>query len=158
KTFSLEGETTTHPSKSARLESVAQGWVQAKENQPRTTTETPITKPKTEESKTTFNEVSDLLLSEKIIGKWQLNSTFKDTYEFFKDGTAKFSQYFTVTNNTQVTNYKWVIKDGSFTRYKIFPNGSLGSPELFLIKINENGLKLQIFNRWGEGKTWDRVQ
>jgi hypothetical protein len=132
--------------------------VQAKEMQQDKPIDTPIVKQNQSDEKTKFTEVSDILAAQKIIGKWQLNSAFKDTYEFFKDNSANLSQYFEVTSNLQTTKFKWLIKDGQLVRMKVFPNGSLGSPEIFIVKMSDDGSTLQLFTRWGEVSIWKKIQ
>jgi hypothetical protein len=161
KTFSLEGETTTHPSKTARLESVAQGWVQAKEMQPineEKTTEIPHIKPKQQTGDVKFTEVSDNIAFGKIIGKWQSENAFKEIYEFPKKGVAKLTQYFAVSKTTQETNFRWEIIDGDFVRYKVFPNGSLGSPQKFKLTFSEDGKIMRIYDNFGVVGVWNRMQ
>jgi hypothetical protein len=101
-TFGLEGETTTHPSRRARLEAVAQGWKQSQELTPRADDNAPIVDTKNvnnsetrknenakdnssmmppyvpdktndSKAKPTYTEVSDNILAQKVVGKWYTN-------------------------------------------------------------------------------------
>lgn len=160
RSFSLESETTTHPNKNARLEAVAQGWKQAQETQG-TTAQPPVVAQK-DKPETNFTAVSDLLKTDKILGKWATGEGIYQVFTFNKDGTATLTSTFKIGGTTQTTPYKWSIKNGILTRQKVFTNGSLGSPEQFVVELpNDNQLILKTYNRWGEAKdpvSWARLK
>lgn len=160
RSFSLESETTTHPNKNARLESVAQGWKQAQEIQGNNT---PVSVVKKEEKTepVTFTEVSDILKRDNILGKWATGENIYKVSEFFKDGTLIETSTFKIGGTTQSVNYKWSIEKGTLIRQKVFVNGSLGSAEMFTVTFGSNNdMILKTLNRWGEAKdpvNWKRL-
>ena len=161
RTFSLESETTTHPNKNARLEAVAQGWKQAQELQNDNAPHPIVSKVENENAneKPKFTAVSDYVFTEKIVGKWTSEDAIHHVFDIFKDGNARLTTTFKVSNTTQVTPYKWSIKDGIFTRFKVFVNGSLGSAETFTLNfVNDKTLDMKMYNRYGQGFSWTKVQ
>ena len=158
-TFSLKGESNTHPPKSARLEAVAQGWKQAQETQGEKVSKKIEPAPAEKKSDAEFNIVSDLLVENKIIGNWESGKGIYNVFSILKDGTAKLTSTYTVSNTTQVSNYKWTYKNGIFSRNKIFVNGSLGSTEQFTTEFTgDNTFVLKNHGRMGESSTWNKLK
>ena len=161
RSFSLESETTTHPNKNARLESVAQGWKQAQEMGGGSAPVSVVKKEeKTEPVK--FTEVSDILKRDNILGKWATGENIYKVSEFLNDGTLIETSTFKIGGTTQSVNYKWSIKEGVLTREKVFVNGSLGSAETFIIDFkSDNDMILKTYNRWGavqDSVNWTRLK
>lgn len=160
RSFSLESETTTHPNKNARLESVAQGWKQAQEMGGSAPVSVVKKEEKTEPVK--FTEVSDILKRDNILGKWATGENIYKVSEFLNDGTLIETSTFKIGGTTQSVNYKWSIKEGVLTREKVFVNGSLGSAETFIIDFkSDNDMLLKTYNRWGavqDSVNWTRLK
>ena len=158
-TFSLKGESNTHPPKSARLEAVAQGWKQAQEMQGEKVSKKIEPAPSEKKPDSEFNIVSGLLIENKIIGNWESGKGIYNVFSILKDGTAKMTSTYKVSNTTQVTNYKWTYKNGIFSRNKVFVNGSLGSTEQFTIEfMGDNTFVLKNYGRMGESSTWNKLK
>jgi Peptidase family M48 len=165
-TFSLENDSNTHPNKKARLEAVAQGWVQAKEkNEEREaytpTQPTPIPAQSQQQNPSKpvdFNAVSTIL-KEQLYGKWTTGKNIVHIFELSDNKKARLTTTYTIGNTNQTAAYKWDFKGGVFTRSKIFPNGSLCSPEIFSITfVNNDTFVMKPYGRAGEDYTWVRVQ
>jgi hypothetical protein len=121
KTIPLEGQTNTHPSKSARLVATTNGWTAALDlslgrqpkmvNQPRVSLERPIKPTPTKVEMPTFTEVSDRLMENKLIGNWNGMTSFH-VFHFRKLGSGGMLLY---NDNREIimgTDFEWAIKAG----------------------------------------------
>ena len=131
-TFSLEGETKTHPPKQARLNAVANGWKQAQENRPQMDEETPNDedkpapkpvkkdppKPSVEPTKPVaqpnFTEVSDNILQRNVVGTWYSNANNVEVLiKIYDNGQWEAAS----TANGQITSGSvgtWAISSGYY--------------------------------------------
>jgi hypothetical protein len=113
KTIPLEGQTNTHPSKSARLVATTNGWTAAYDLS-RKNGEIEVKMPEKPVSTPTFTEVSDRLLENKLVGKWQSKVLSSDNYlfNFRNTGNGSLDVYNRFGQNTGATAFEWEIKAG----------------------------------------------
>jgi hypothetical protein len=104
KTIPLEGQSSTHPSKSARLVATTNGWTAAydlsRKNEEVNST------PSTKTSTPSFTEVSDRLMENKLLGKWESEPGALS----FLTGGRGIEQTLDEPNGNPFT---WSVKNGS---------------------------------------------
>ena len=111
KTIPLEGQTNTHPSKSARLVATTNGWTAAYDLS-RKNGEVEVKMPDKPVSTPTFTEVSDRLLENKLMGPWKGTISSKVTFEFFNNGSVTILFYNRFGLITKAREFQWAIEGG----------------------------------------------
>jgi hypothetical protein len=111
KTIPLEGQTNTHPSKSARLVATTNGWTAAYDLS-RKKEEVEVKMPDIPVSTPSFTEVSDRLLENKLMGTWKGTISSKVTFEFLNDGNVTILFYNIFGLITEARGFQWAIKGG----------------------------------------------
>jgi hypothetical protein len=104
KTIPLDGQTNTHPSKSARLVATTNGWTAAYDLSRKSGDIIP-TPPKTAATPT-FTEVSDRLLENRLLGKWTCEG---GSMSFLIGG--KGTQQ--AVDDTKESFFTWSVKSGN---------------------------------------------
>ena len=111
KTIPLEGQSSTHPAKSARLVATTNGWTAALDLS-RKNGEIHVKTPDKTVPMPTFTEVSDGLLENKLVGKWK---GFRSSYymcNFQTNGKITMSSYTKWGETIKATDFEWTIKAG----------------------------------------------
>ncbi len=155
-TIALEGESSTHPPKSARLVATTNGWTAAYDlsigrqpkvvEQPRANVEKPVKPTPTKAEMPTFTEVSDRLLEYKLVGKW----TSKDwSVTFSPDGNSITQDLVSLEVDS---NYTWKVKNGNL----ISIDKKQKSEEQGIRFIDEN--TFEVSSKEGEAIRFKRVK
>jgi Peptidase family M48 len=105
KTIPLEGQTATHPSKTARLVATTNGWTAAYDLS-RKNGDGEVKMPDKPVSTPTFTEVSDRLLENRLLGKW----TCEGGSMSFLIGGKGTEQ---AVEDTKESFFTWSVKSGN---------------------------------------------
>jgi hypothetical protein len=109
KTIPLEGQTATHPSKSARLVATTNGWTAAYDLSRKK--EEISNAPNINGSKPSFTEVSDRLLENKLVGTWKAITSYYVLY-FYNNKNGTMFLYSKFGEILKKTDFEWEIKAG----------------------------------------------